>query len=367
MIIVDAHQDLAWNIFSFGRDYTKSVKETRLSEHGSITVEITDDSVIGYPEYIIGNIALVFATLFAPPARSIPDTWEKVSYANITEAKKLYKTQLDIYQRLFNDHPDYFKSVLNNRDLISILSGIEQEFGGDQEIQDRNYPIGIVLLMEGAECIAEFTELEDWWDAGVRIIGPAWAGNRFCGGTGEPGILTSDGFALLDAMAELGFILDLSHMDEKALLQALDFYPAKIIASHSNAQHLLHESESNRHLSDRAIEGIVERDGVIGIVPFNSFLKTGWKRGVHRDQVSILDVVSQMYYICQIAGDAKHVGIGTDFDGGFGLQSIPREMDSIADLQKLMPLLSEKGYPLNDIELIFSQNWIKLLQETLPE
>jgi membrane dipeptidase len=367
MIIVDAHQDLAWNILAFGRDYTRSVQETRALEQGSVTVEVTDDSIIGYPEYMQGNIALIFATLFAPPTRSIPDEWEKVSYASISEAKELYQAQLDIYKQMFNDHPDYFRSILNRRDLLSILNNRELEKHTNNNVQAVSCPVGIVLLMEGAECIDELPELEEWWDAGVRIIGPAWAGNRFCGGTDEPGPLTSDGFALLNAMAELGFILDLSHMDEKALLEALDFYPGRIIASHSNAQHLLPESESNRHLSDRAIEGIIERDGVIGIVPFNSFLKTGWKRGDRRDQVSILDVVSQIDYICQIAGDANHVGIGTDFDGGFGLQSIPMEMDSIADLQKLTPFLLEKGYPLDDIELIFSKNWIKLLKDVLPE
>jgi len=367
MIIVDAHQDLAWNIFTFGRDYTRSVQETRALEQGSVTIEITDDSIIGYPEYMQGNIALVFATLFAPPARSIPDVWEKVSYTSISEAKKLYQAQLDIYKRMFNDHPDYFVPVFNNRDLLSILNDREREIHANDDTQAITNPVGIIFLMEGAECIDELSELEEWWDAGVRIIGPAWVGNRFCGGTGEPGPLTSEGFALLEAMAELGFILDLSHMDEIALLQALDFYPGRIIASHSNAQNLLHESESNRHLSDKAIEGIIDRDGVIGIVPFNSFLKTSWKRGDRRDQVSIIDVISQIDYICQIAGDAKHVGIGTDFDGGFGLQSIPIEMDSIADLQKLSPLLLKKGYPLDDIELIFSKNWIELLKDALPE
>ena len=140
--------------------------------------------------------------------------------------------------------------------------------------------------MEGAEGVREPAELEDWWGRGVRLIGPAWSGTRFCGGTLEPGPLTSEGFALLESMAEWGFGLDLSHMDEKAALQALDIYPHQIIASHGNALALLQGSQSNRHLTDRVIRGILERDGAIGVVPFNGFLRAGWQKGDPREQAS---------------------------------------------------------------------------------
>ena len=78
-------------------------------------------------------------------------------------------------------------------------------------------------------------------------------------------------------------------------------------------------------------------------------------------------VVAQIDYICQIAGDAQHVGIGTDFDGGFGLQGTPHEIDTIADLQKLVPLLADRGYPDSDIAGILGGNWLQLLKESLPE
>jgi membrane dipeptidase len=167
-------------------------------------------------------------------------------------------------------------------------------------------------------------------------------------------------------MSELGFSLDLAHMDEKAALQALDFYPGQIIASHGNALRLLNGSESNRHLTDRVIHGILERDGTIGLVPFNAFLKAGWKRGDRRDDVQLDPWVSQIDYICQMAGDARHAGIGSDFDGGFGLQSVPIGIDTIADLQILGSLLSEKGYAAEDIAAILGGNWISRLREILP-
>jgi len=366
MIIVDAHQDLAWNILSFGRDYTRCVAETRRAEAGSLTIEVTDDTLLGYPEYQRGQVAIVFATLFAPPKRFVTTEWEKISYLNLIEAASLYRAQLDIYHRLVDEHPDKFQIIYEYEDLQRIIH-FWKDIKSDQEKNAKGNPVGLVILMEGAECISDLAELEYWWHAGVRIISPAWAGNRFCGGTGEPGPLTSDGIALLEHMAEYGFTLDVSHMDEKALLQALDIFPLQIIASHSNALGLLKGSESNRHLSDRVIQGIAERNGIIGIVPFNSFLKTGWRKGDRREDVSLSDVVAQIDYVCQITGNAYHVGIGTDFDGGFGLQSVPPEIGSIADIQKLTPRLMESGYTIDDVELIMSRNWIRMLTNTLSD
>ena len=69
----------------------------------------------------------------------------------------------------------------------------------------------------------------------------------------------------------------------------------------------------------------------------------------------------------QIAGDARHVGIGSDFDGGFGWQHIPHELNTIADLQMLAPLLAEKGYSDEHLAAIFGKNWLNMLQSALPE
>ena len=168
-------------------------------------------------------------------------------------------------------------------------------------------------------------------------------------------------------MAEFGFGLDISHMDEKAVLQALDAYPGQIIASHSNAKALLKGWDNNRHLEDRVIQRLVERSGVIGVVPCNRFLNPAWHYGDPRQGVTIQHIVAQIDYICQIAGDAQHAALGTDFDGGWGVQAAPVEIDTIADLHKLAPLLAEKGYTEADIAAIFGQNWIGVLRKILPE
>jgi membrane dipeptidase len=235
------------------------------------------------------------------------------------------------------------------------------------ESDGQGYPVGLLPLMEGADCILDFGELEEWWELGLRFIGPAWAGTRFCGGTKEPGSLTKDGRMLLDTMADLGFTLDLSHMDEPAVLAALDSYPGQLVATHANCLALMPEYEFNRLLSDRVIHSILERDGMIGVVPFNTFLKDGWLIGKSdREEVSLDRLVDHIDHICQIAGDALHVGIGTDFDGGFGWGSTPYEIDTIADLQKLVPLLLARGYSQEDAADILGGNWINQLHRSLP-
>ena len=360
MIIVDAHQDLAWNMITFGRDYTLSAADIRRAEQGGLAPQHNGDTLLGWPEYQRGRVGIVFSTLFAAPARRREGNWDRLSYRNYNEAYDCYNIGLDRYHRLFDEHSDKFRSVISRTSLQAVLEHWERQ---DAE----EHPVGLLVLMEGAEGVREPAELEEWWQGGVRLIGPAWAGTRFCGGTREPGPLTSDGYALLEGMADLGFILDISHMDEQAVFQALDAYPRQIIASHANARALLKGTDSNRHLNDQVIRSLVERQGVIGIVPVNPFLLHGWRRGDRREEVTLDAIVAQIDYICQLAGDAWHVGFGTDFDGGFGVQSAPVGIDTIADLPKLSPLLAEKGYTQEHIAAIFGQNWISMLMRALPE
>jgi membrane dipeptidase len=67
-----------------------------------------------------------------------------------------------------------------------------------------------------------------------------------------------------------------------------------------------------------------------------------------------------------MAGDARHVGLGSDFDGGFGLNSVPAGIDTIADLQKLGPILGMKGYNNEEVAAILGLNWLRHLRTYLP-
>jgi membrane dipeptidase len=257
--------------------------------------------------------------------------------------------------------PDRFRLLLNGRDLAAHMAEWHEPAAGE-------HPVGLVVLMEGADGIRSEDELAEWHESGVRLIGLAWGRTRYSGGTSEPGPLTAEGRRLLRAMADFGFVLDLSHMDEPAALEALDLYEGAVVATHVNCLALLPNFPTNRHYSDTALRRIIERGGIVGNVPVNSFLKSGWsrKRGSRREEVSLDTYVAHMDHVCQLAGDALHSGIGSDFDGGFGLQSVPPEIDTIADMQKVAPLLARRGYSTSDVINIMGGNWLRLLQRSLP-
>ncbi len=362
-LIVDAHQDLAWNMLTFGRDYTLPVDEIRRREKNSPHIlENNGDSLLSWQEYQQGRVALIFATLFAAPLRAKTGDWDSQVYETPEQAYKLYQQQLDVYARIFEQHPEKFTPIQSAPQLAALI----ERWKLPENAHSAGHPTGLVTLMEGAEGIRSLSELPAWWERGVRIIGPAWLSTRFCGGTREPGPLTPAGRELLAGMAEQGFSLDLSHMAWESALEALERYEGPILASHANPLKMVKNGSSNRFLTDEIIDGIIERGGVIGIVPFNRFLIQGWKNSDPREDCPLDLIAAHIDYICQRAGNANHVGFGTDFDGGFGLQHIPPELNTIADLQKLAPLLTARGYTPEDIAAIFGGNWLNHLQRSLP-
>lgn len=363
-LIVDSHEDLAWNIVNLNRDYTQSAYTTRLAEKDTAIPGFNGNTLLGWPEYQAANVALVFGTLFCSPRRRDKGNYPVQTYETPEEAHTCYRENLDAYQRLTDENPAKFRLILNQQDLSEHL---EQWESIEENDPKPALPVGIVILMEGAEGILEPAEVADWHEWGVRVVGPAWAGNRYCGGTREPGPLTKEGFSLLEAMASLGMILDISHMDHQSARQALDTYPGTMIASHSNAEALIQGIPINRHLQDHTISHLIERDGVIGVVPLNAFLDWDWRDHGGRQSLSLEKVAAQIDHICQIAGNTNHVGLGTDFDGGFGVESVPHEIDTIADLPKLAPELKKKGYNEEDLARIFSGNWLRILKNNLPE
>ena len=361
-LVIDAHQDLAYNMLTFGRDYTRSVEETRRLEAGTNVPALNGDCIVGWPEYQRGQVAAVFATLFAAPAKK-KEPSDVLWYADADIAHRLYRDQIMVYRQLVDSHPDKFRLVASVNELDAVI-----ENWSKPALDDEGHPVGLIYLMEGADGIRSARELAEWYDMGLRLIGLAWAGTRYCGGTSEPGPLTPEGREFIAAMADFNFVLDLSHMDEAAALESLDRYEGPVMATHSNCAALMKGSDTNRHLPDRVIEGLIGRNGVIGLIPLNTFLKVGWlrKNGSRREEVPLDVLIAHIDHICQMAGDSLHAGIGSDFDGGFGVQSIPPELDSIADLQVIGPGLKARGYNDTDVENVLGGNWLRFLRRNLP-
>ena len=362
-LIIDAHEDLAWNMVNLGRDYTRSAYEIRQDEENTPIPAYNGNTLLGWQQYQQANLAIVFGTLFCTPRRRDKGKYKIQVYETPQEAHQCYRQNLDAYFKLAEQHPQKFQLLFSQADLKAHL---ERWQAHQAEEQTPPPPVGIVILMEGADGIQTPEEVEQWFDWGVRLIGPAWAGTRYCGGTLEPGPLTKAGYSLLDHMADQGLILDISHMDHLSARQALDHYAGQVIASHANAESLISGITVNRHLKDETIHQLIEREGVMGLVPLISFLDWNWRDHGGRQAFGLEKYIAQIDYVCQLAGNARHVAIGTDFDGGFGVEAVPHEIDTIADLPKLIPLLEEKGYNQDDIDHIMHGNWLRILTNNLP-
>ena len=284
-------------------------------------------------------------------------------YQNQHQAKKLIQSQIDTYVQLEQEHQDKFRIIKDQSQLDHMIELWENNL--DDHNNDQS-AIGLIMLLEGAEAVDDIEELNKWWDSGVRIIGPVWAGTKYCGGTKRPGAFTQEGFRLLDEMSSWGYILDVSHMSERSMLEAIDYYDGNIIASHANAKNMIKNVTGERHLTDEAIKKLSKRGGVIGVIPFNKFLDEDWHRDLDREFVKLDLLIEHIDHICQITGSDAHVGIGTDFDGGFGYPEVPYELNSIADIQLIAHYLEKKGFNDDNIKNIMGYNWIRKMKVSLP-
>jgi membrane dipeptidase len=178
--------------------------------------------------------------------------------------------------------------------------------------------------------------------------------------TGGP--LTAPGRALLDEMARIGFVLDLTHMSDESAREALARYDGVVVATHANARGRV---VRERLLARDVVTEIAARDGVIGVLPLNWALDPDWSdKG--KAAISVDDVAAAVDALCDAAGDIRHIGIGTDFDGGQGAEATPAEIDTIADLPKLGDSLRGRGYSEEDIRGVMGENWLRLLRRALP-
>ena len=240
------------------------------------------------------------------------------------------------------------------------LDGHVRDWRSDSE----NTPFGYVLSMECADAVLDPDQIFEWHEAGLRAIGLTHYGaNRYGGGTRSEAGLAIDAIPLLQNIEKLGMALDLTHLSDHAFFQAVDRFGGRVLASHQNARKFC---DWQRQFSDAMIRVVIERSGVLGMALDAVMLQPGWVRGQSRPEVTLDRVVENIDHICQIAGNARHVGIGSDLDGGFGNDQSVADLDTIADLQKLPGLLRQKGYPEADVQAIMHGNFLRFFAESLP-
>ena len=159
-------------------------------------------------------------------------------------------------------------------------------------------------------------------------------------------------------MAEIGFIWDISHLADEGIWQGLDLKFPRVCASHANARAL---TPTDRHLSDEVIRAVAGRGGVIGLVLYNGFLEPRWTQDKSLSVTLDEHVRRQANYVANLSG-WEHVGIGSDLDGGFGLEESPVEINTVADLYKAGAVV-----PAEAREAVLSANWLNFLRSSLPQ
>lgn len=352
MFTIDAHLDLSMNALEWNRDLRKPVAEINARETGLTDKPDRSKGVVSLPELRKGNIGLVVATQiarFVAPDNPLPG-WHSPEQA-------WAQTQGQVA---------WYKAMEEAGEMVQVndLEGLEKHiafWNGGQP--NENKPVGYILSLEGADSIVTISHLERAYNYGLRAVGPAHYGpGRYAQGTDATGCMGNAGRELLKEMERLNIILDATHLCDDSFWEALAHFNGNVWASHNNCRALVNH---NRQFSDEQIKELINRGAVIGGALDAWMMVPGWVRGQSDPKAmncGLEVMIDHLDHICQIAGNALHIGIGSDLDGAFGREQCPYDLETIADLQKIPGMLKKKGYSDIDIENVMHGNWLRFLR-----
>lgn len=352
MFTIDAHLDLSMNALEWNRDLTKPLSAINAREKGLTDKPDRAKATVSLPELRKGNIGLVVATQIAryvDVGNPLPG-WHspEQAWAQTQGQMAWYKAMEDAGE------------MVQIRDLESLEKHLHLWI---HELPLGTKPIGYILSLEGADSIVNLNYLEKAYASGLRALGPAHYGpGRYANGTDAKGGLVGKGRELLKEMERLNIILDATHLCDDSFWEAMDHFQGHVWASHNNVRALV---DHNRQFSDEQIKVLVERGAVIGGAMDAWMMVPNWVRGKSDPKAmdcGLEKLIDHMDHICQIAGNANHIGIGSDLDGAFGREQCPYDLESIADLQKIPGLLKKRGYADQDIEKVMHKNWLRFLR-----
>jgi membrane dipeptidase len=380
MLIFDAHLDLAMNALEWNRDLRQSIDAIRQRESGMADKPDRGKGTVCLPEMRRGGVGLCVATQIAriehnaySPVfgwRSPEQAWAQTQgqlawYRAMEEVGQMTQIKdaegLKRHLKLWAETPPGSSSSSSSMDLGYVNNNDDDE---NENNRKPRFPIGYILNLEGADSIVTLKHLERSYEQGLRAVGPAHYGpGVYANGTDAAGGFNVKGRELLKAMQRLGIILDVTHLCDECFWEALDLFGGPMWASHQNCRALV---PHHRQFSDEQIKALVERGAVIGAALDAWMLVPGWVRGKTTPEAAglILEkIVAHIDHVCQIAGSARHSGIGSDLDGAFGREQTPADLDTIADLARIPTLLKARGYSEEDLRMIAHGNFVRFLTE----
>ncbi|HAV65546.1 MAG TPA: peptidase M19 [Verrucomicrobiales bacterium] len=360
MFFFDAHLDLAMNALEWNRDLTQPIGLLREREAGKTDKPDRRRGTVCLPEMRRGRVGLCVATQIA---RVEHNAYSPVfGWASPSQAWAQTRGQLAWYRAM-----EGAGEMVQIRDLDGLERHLRLWGNGspaDETAPDAPLPVGYILSLEGADSVLSMKHLEQSWQDGLRALGPAHYGpGVYAMGTDAEGGFNQRGRELLRVMDELGLILDVSHLSDDCLLEALDLFAGPIWASHSNCRSLV---PHQRQFSDEQLRLLINRGAVIGAALDAWMMIPGWVRGKTTPEATGLKLdrlCDHIDHVCQLAGNANHSGIGTDLDGAFGREQCPLDVETIADVARLPALLAARGFSPADIERIASGNFLRFLRD----
>ncbi len=350
--LFDAHLDLAWNALSFNRDLTLSLDDLCKADSQYNDAPFRGNCTVSLDELARADLRICVATLLARSGPSPPLTTLRrdLDYAHPSIAHAHAHGQFAYYKWLERSQ---------RACIIRTVDDLNSHWANPETL-------GLIISFEGCDPILDPDDVHRWHKMGVRAAGLTHYGaGQYAYGTNTTDGLTPRGYALLREFESLNIALDVTHLSDRGMADVMKYYSGPILASHHNCRTLV---PGQRQLSDGQIRDLIARDAVIGIAFDAWMLYPGWVRGeTSRTVVNMSAAVDHIDHICDLAGNTKHIAIGSDLDGGFGSDQTPIGLDCYSDLHLLKKLLHERGYSPADVNGIFYGNWLKFFRHCLPQ
>ena len=354
--LIDGHNDLPWTLREgYGNDPYAVDLATNLDATTKLHTDI--------PRLRAGGVGGQFWSVYVP-ATLTP-----------TEAARETFEQIDTVRRIIAAHPDVFELATTADDIerihaagkIASLIGME----GGYSIDD-----SLGLLREFQQAGARYITLThskttSWADSATDA--PKWGG------------LNAFGEEVVREMNRIGMMVDLSHVSEETMLDAMRVSEAPVIFSHSSARAV---TDHPRNVPDRVLAAMAEDGGIVMVTFVPGFISTAqgewikraeaeaarlgvsasegppdprltaWAEANPRPAATIADVVAHIQHVRQVAG-IEHVGLGGDFDG---VGSLPDGVDGVDAYPRILAALMEAGWTEADIRKLASENVLRVMR-----
>ncbi len=249
---------------------------------------------------------------------------------------------------------------------LKMLANIKRDVKADEssyqfytvnDFNDNLDKYGTMVSIEGLEPINNDLELLDiYYELGVRMLAPTW--NRalpYVGSSAEPYGILAKGRELAKKLNELGLIFDVAHISDQGFWDFMNQLDCPVIASHSNYRKVCNHP---RNLTGEQIKEISNRDGVIGINFYPSFLCSDKNYNIDSDYPEGYSLLYNMIEVIVDEFGDDVIAFGSDFDG---ISVTPEGVESPAFFQDFAKFLKHRSVSQNTIEKLFYKNALRVL------